>query len=334
MSSYDPFGDPSRQMKNMKQWTQRNMRLVIAAVIAGFFVLAAFTSYYQIEPEEVGVVLRFGRHIQPNAGPGPHFKLPLGIDRVIKVPVQRQLKMEFGFRTARADVRSEFIRDRRTAAESTMLTGDKNVIIVEWIVQYRIESPEKYLFEFRNIEDTLRLMAEATMRSVVGDYSLDEVLTEGRANVEEEGRKQLVELNAKYDTSIKIEFVKLQTVNVPEPVRPALREVEEAKQERERMVNDAWSEYNKIIPRAEGRALQAKENARGYSVERINRAVGDATRFRALVTEYRKAPTVTRTRLYLEAMSEILPKAERKILVDSKTQGLVPLLNLGSGGAK
>ncbi|MEE8410188.1 MAG: FtsH protease activity modulator HflK [Myxococcota bacterium] len=332
MSSYDPFGDPSKQVQNLQKWAQRNRRVVLGITIVAVGMLVASTSYYQIEPEELGVVLRFGKHIE-NTGPGPHFKLPLGIDRVLKVPVQRQLKMEFGFRTLRADVRSEFQRDREAKAESMMLTGDRNVAIVEWIIQYRIESPEKYLFQFRNIRSTLRLMAEATMRSVVGDHSVDEVLTEGRAQVEQEARAKLIELNVRYDTGIAIELVKLQTVNVPGPVIAALREVEEAKQERERMINDAWAEYNKVIPRAEGRALQAKEAARGYAVERVNRAKGDATRFRALVAEYRKAPAVTRTRLYLEAMGEILLEADRKLIIDSKAQGLIPLLNLG-GGAK
>lgn len=330
MSSYDPFGDPAKQVQNLGKWARRNRSVVLGFTVVALGVLIASTTYYQIEPEELGVVLRFGKHIE-NTGPGPHFKLPLGIDRVLKVPVQRQLKMEFGFRTLRADVRSEFQRDRNAKAESMMLTGDRNVAIVEWIVQYRIASPEKYLFRFRNITSTLRLMAEATMRSVVGDHSVDEILTEGRAAAEQSARAKLIELNERYDTGIIIELVKLQTVNVPGPVVPALREVEESKQERERMVNEAWSEYNKVIPRAEGRALQSIEAARGYAIERVNRAKGDAGRFRALVAEYRKAPTVTRTRLYLEAMSEILPLAERKLIIDSKAKGLIPLLNLGGG---
>jgi membrane protease subunit HflK len=172
------------------------------------------------------------------------------------------------------------------------------------------------------------------MRSVIGDHSIDEVLTTGRANIEQSARQKLIDMSELYDTGLSIELVNLKNVNVPQPVQPALREVEEAKQERERKINEAWSEYNQVIPRAQGRAEQAKEAARGYAVERVNRAKGDANRFRALVAEYRKAPSVTRTRMYIEAMSDILPKAKRKVLVDAKTQGLVPLLNMAEGGGK
>jgi membrane protease subunit HflK len=250
------------------------------------------------------------------------------------VPVGRQLQEEFGFRTTRSDIRSEFMRDANAVDEATMLTGDRNVAIVEWIVQYRVQNPEKYLFKFRDVRHTLRLMTEAMMRSVIGDHSVDEVLTTGRVRIEQQAREKLIALSDQYDTGLSIELVNLRNVNVPPSVQPALREVEEAKQERERMINEAWAEYNKVIPRAQGRAEQAKEAAQGYAIERVNRARGDAGRFKALVTEYRKAPSVTRTRLYIESMGKILPKAKRKVLVDAKTQGLVPLLNMTDGGGK
>ncbi len=332
MSSFDPFSDAyRRQASDLKKAVQRHRRRLINLAIIGLVLFGAWSSYYQVEPEELGVVLRFGRHIG-NSEPGPHFKIPFGVDRVTKVPVGRQLQQEFGFRTTMGGVRSDFERDSRATDEATMLTGDRNVAIVEWIVQYRIASPEKYLFKFRSVEKTLRLMAEATMRSVVGDHSIDEVLTTGRESIEQLARTKLIELSEFYDTGLSIELVNLKNVNVPPPVQPALREVEEAKQERERMINEAWSEYNKVIPRATGLAEQAKENARGYAVERVNRAKGDAELFSALVAEYRKATTVTRTRLYLESMTRVLGKAKHKVLVDAKTQGLVPLLNLPQGG--
>jgi membrane protease subunit HflK len=254
------------------------------------------------------------------------------------VPVQRQLKMEFGFRTLRSEIQSEFARPREAMAEAEMLTGDLNVAVVEWIVQYRITDPEKYLFNFRDVDATLRLMAEAGMRSVIGDHAIDEVLTSGRVGIEDQAKVLLQALNERYDTGINIQQLKLQDVNAPEPVRPAFREVEEAKQERERAINDAWSEYNKVIPQARGEAAQAVLAAEGYAIERVNRSRGDANRFNALQSEYRNAREVTRTRLYLEALQEILPQAERKIVIDSGARGLVPLLGLDGrvqpGGGK
>ncbi|MEK7705558.1 MAG: FtsH protease activity modulator HflK [Myxococcota bacterium] len=333
MRSRDPFQDPAFAAQEAARWAKQNRSTVGIAVVVALAAIGAWTAYYQVEAQEVGVILRFGKHIG-NAEPGPHFKIPFGVDEVIKVPVGRSLKMEFGFRTVRADMQSEFDRDSQSQSEAEMLTGDRNVAITEWIVQYRIQSPEKYLFNFREIEATLRLMSEATMRAVIGDHSIDEALTVGREAIEIEAKEALAELNKRYDTGIVIMQVKLQEVDAPESVRPALREVEEAKQERERAVNDAWAEYNKVIPQARGAASQSLEAAEGYRVERVNQAEGDAGRFRALETEYRKAPKVTRTRLYLEALGEILPRAKHKVLVDSKTQGLVPLLNLASQGGK
>ena len=327
MSSYDPFDDAQRQLAEMKRMWQKSRRplSVAAVVLAG--LLVAFTAYYQVEADEVGVVLRLGEYLKTSE-PGPSFKLPLGIDRVIKIPAKRQLKMEFGFRTVSADIRSQYSRDRQAVGESKMLTGDLNVGIVEWIVQYRIVDPVKYLFKFRNIDATLRMMSEAAMRSVVGDHSIDELITGGREAIEIEAKRQLQELNSRYDTGINIQQLKLQDANVTDVVKPALREVEEAKQERERAINIAEADYNKVIPRARGLAQETLAAAEGYKVERINEAQGDAARFSALYEEYRRAPEVTRTRLYLEAMGEILPKAKTKVLVDADTKGLVPLLNL------
>lgn len=322
----DPFRDAQAQVTELRNWA-RGRRRGLGLLVAGLLVaLGALTSYYQIEPDELGVVLRFGKHTSI-AEPGPHFKLPFGIEQVIKVP-QRTLKMEFGFRTVRADTKSQFARPQDAAAEAEMVTGDLNVGIVEWIVQYRITSPEKYLFRFRDIDATLRLMSEAAVRAVVGDHSIDELLTSGRDDIETDAKALLADLNLRYDTGITIDQLKLQEANVPDLVRPALTDVEEAKQERERAINEAWAEYNQIIPKARGSAQQALESAEGYAVERVNHATGDAERFRALHAEYKKAPDVTRTRLYLEALGEILPRARRKIIVDADTKGLVPLLNL------
>lgn len=322
-----PPPNPFDQLRDLDDWLRRNRSKLVGAGVALALVVAALSSYYQVEPDEVGVVLRFGKHMRTSE-PGPYFKLPFGIEQVVKVPVQRQLKMEFGFRTVHADIESQFERPRESIAEAEMLTGDLNVAIVEWIVQYRIADPEKYLFSFRDMESTLRLMTEATMRKVIGDHSIDEVLTGGRVGIEDQAKQELQELNTRYDTGIVIQQLKLQDVNAPESVRPALREVEESKQERERVINDAWAEYNREIPRARGQAEQLVQTSEGYAVERINRGKGDAERFRALMVEYRRAPDVTRMRLYLEAMDEVLAKAPNKVIVDAQVKSVLPFLNL------
>jgi membrane protease subunit HflK len=297
------------------------------AVVA-LLLLLLLTSYYQVEPDQVGVVQRFGAFVRTSE-PGPHLKIPFGVETVIKVPVQRQLKMEFGFRTARAGVRSEFSSENDALrAESVMLTGDLNVAVVEWIVQYRIKDPRLYLFHLRNVQQTFRDMSEAAMRQVVGDHSVDEVLTIGREQIAQEAKDELQRLCTLYENGIEVQQLLLQDVNPPDPVKPAFNEVNQAIQEKERAINEAWAEYNKAVPRAKGEAEQAVRAAEGYALERVNNAEGDAKRFDALFEEYRKAPAVTRKRLYLETMQELLPKVGRKLILDEKARGVLPLLQL------
>ena len=306
------------------------VRWVVLGLIA---VWIAFTSFYTIDPEEVGVELRFGRYTETTQ-PGLNFKLPLGIESVIKVPVQRQLKEEFGFRTQRAGVRSEFSRTREAVDESNLLTGDLNSAVVEWVIQYRIVEPYKFLFRVRNVQETLRDMSEAVMREVVGDRTVNEVLTVGRQEVADLVEQDLQLLCDQYETGIKIDQVVLQDVNPPDRVKPSFNEVNEAQQEREKLINQAQSEYNKVIPRARGQALQAIQAAEGYKLNRVNRAKGEAARFSSLYDEYRKAPEVTRKRIYLETMNEVLPKVGNKIIIDDSVEGVLPLLNLTGLGAK
>jgi membrane protease subunit HflK len=298
------------------------------AVVALAVIILVATSYYQVEPDEIAVVTRFGRFVRVT-GPGPHGRLPLGMERVQKVPVERQLKQEFGFRTLHADVQSSFHHDAATNSERVMLTGDLNVASVEWIVQYKVTDPYKYLFKLRDVEQTFRLMSEATMRQVVGDHSVTELLTVGREAIAAKAKDLLSNLCRVYDNGIAVQQLVLQDVDPPEPVKPSFNEVNQAIQERERAINEAWAEYNQEIPRARGRAEQTLQAAEGYAVDRVNRAEGDARRFIALYDQYRKAPEVTRSRLYLETMSEVLPKAGKKLIVDEKARGIVPLLQLG-----
>jgi modulator of FtsH protease HflK len=303
-------------------------RVRIALVVAALLFLA-LTGYYQIEPDEVGVIQRFGKYVR-TSDPGPHVKLPFGVETVTKVPVQRQLKEEFGFRTLRSGVRSEFAPPTaETTGESGMLTGDLNVAVVEWIVQYRIRDARQYLFHVRNVQHTFRDMAEAAMRQVVGDHSVDEVLTTGREAIAQDAKQELQRLCDLYGSGIEVQQLVLQDVNPPDAVKPAFNEVNQAIQEKERAINDAWADYNKEVPKAKGEAEQAVRAAEGYALERVNNAEGDAKRFDALYEEYRKAPAVTRKRIYLETMRELLPKMGRKLVLDDKAKGILPLFQLG-----
>jgi modulator of FtsH protease HflK len=304
-----------------------NLALARPALIVLALLVLFFTGYYQIEPDEVGVVQRFGRYVGIS-NPGPHVKIPF-VDSVTKVPVQRTLKLEFGFRTERAGIKSEFAAPTpETAAESAMLTGDLNVAVVEWVVQYKIKDPKKYLFDVREPTATFRDMSEAVMRQVVGDHSVDEVITIGRETIALEAKQQLQDLCNLYGIGIEVQQLVLQDVNPPDPVKPAFNEVNQAIQEKERAINDAWADYNKSVPKAKGEADQAIRSAEGYALERVNKAEGDASRFTALYEEYKKAPVVTRRRIYLETLAQALPRIGRTLVLDEKAKGLLPLLNL------
>ncbi len=299
---------------------------LIAAIIGAILVVVIVSSgVYQVEAEEEAVVLRFGSFVR-TSGPGLHFKIPL-IETVRTVPVQRQLKQEFGFRTVQANVRSRF-SERKFGDESLMLTGDLNVAVVEWIVQYRVVDSFKYLFRVVNIEDTFRDMNEAVMRQIVGNRTVTEVLTVGRQAIESVVKEQLQELCDHYETGISVDQVVLQDVNPPDPVKPSWDEVNQAQQQKDRLINEAQTEYNTVIPRAEGEAKQLVLQAEGYATNRVNRSQGDAARFKAISDEFRKAPEVTRQRMYLETVEKILPQVGGKLFLDTEAEGVLPLLPL------
>ncbi|HSM13992.1 MAG TPA: FtsH protease activity modulator HflK [Thermoanaerobaculia bacterium] len=309
-----------------KGWRPRGtsgLRWILLAILALVLILG---SVYTIDPEEVGVVLRFGAYVR-DASPGLNFKMPLGIEQVIKVPVERQLKEEFGFRTVQPGVRTEY-SDRDFDDESLMLTGDLNIADVEWVVQYRIVDAYAYLFRVRGVRDTFRAMTEAVVRDAVGDRTVNEVLTVGRQEIASLVEQNLQALCDQYETGLKVEQVVLQNVNPPEKVKPSFNAVNQAQQEREERINTAQREYNQVIPRARGEAQQTIERSEGYALDRVNRSEGDAARFTALYEEYRKAPEVTRRRLYLETMGRVLPKAGRIVIVDEDVRGVLPLLDL------
>jgi len=308
---------------------------IVAVVVLS--VVLVWSSVFTVGAEEVGVVLTFGKYSR-QAEPGLRVKWPWPVQTVMKVPVQRQLKVEFGFRTASAGVRTQYMQGQ-FADEALMLTGDLNVAVVEWTTQFRVNDPYRYLFKVRNLydsreerpSDTFRAMNEAVMRAVIGDRSVNEVLTIGRQEIASEVEGRLQELCDQYETGIKVEQVVLQDVNPPDQVRPAFNEVNQAQQEKERMINEARSEYNAVIPRARGEAQQTITQAEGYATDRVNRSMGDAALFNSLLAAYRRAPDVTRRRIYLETMQAVYPNVRQKIVLDETLEGILPLLPLTPG---
>ncbi|MBN1466196.1 FtsH protease activity modulator HflK [candidate division KSB1 bacterium] len=307
-------------------------RILLFITIGIIAALMVFSSVYTIDADEVGVIQRFGRYVK-TTDPGLNFKVPWGIETVKKVKVQRVFKEEFGFRTVSSGVRSEY-SDADFSSESLMLTGDLNAALVEWIVQYRIKDPVAYLFKVRDVEKTIRYVSESIMRQVVGDNSVDEVITVRRQDIAPEVKELMQTLLDEYETGIDIITVNLQDVNPPKKVQPAFNEVNEAEQERERIVNEALQAYNSAIPKARGEAEQQILEAEGYATNRINRAMGDAEKFIAVWREYNKAQDVTKRRLYLEMMQDVLPKLDKKYIVDEDLKSFLPLLQLERGGAK
>lgn len=310
-----------------------NNRFLIIGVIAVVAIILISGTLYQISPEEMGVVLQFGKFVRTTE-PGLHVKMPLGIEKVMKVPIQRQLKMEFGFRTANPGIRTEYQTTSESMKEAVMLTGDLNVAVVEWIVQYKIKDPYKFLFKFRDANTTFRYMNEAVVRKIVGDNSVDEVITIGRARIAMEAKEELQALCDLYELGVEVNQLIFQDVNPPDLVKPSFNDVNESLQEKERKINEAWAEYNQEIPKAKGEAEELLQQAEGYATARVNRAKGDAQRFISIYREYRNAPLVTKKRMYLETINEILPRVKQKIVLDDDQKNVIPLLNLGKGVAK
>lgn len=301
------------------------LRSIAVVGAIAFVAVAAWSSYYTVPSDSVAVVQRFGKYTA-EVPPGLHFKFPLGIDVATLVPVKRQLKQEFGFTTPGAGDPFQSPVDGRR--ETEMVTGDLNAALVEWVVQYRISDPLKFLFEVRQPGATLRYVSESVMREVVGDRTVDEVITIGRQEIESEALLQMQALTTKYAMGISIDQVQLKNINPPEPVQASFNEVNQAQQEKERLINEARREYNKVIPLAEGEKDQRIREADGYRLKRINEAEGDAARFTALLAEYVKAPEVTRRRIYIETLQDVLPGIGSKIIVDGSTASILPLLNL------
>ena len=318
------------KIRDMKGKFRGSWLIVLIIVI---FIIG-YTMVYTVGVDEVGVVQRFGKYVRTTS-PGLNFKLPSGIEKVTKVKVRHVFKEEFGFRTIEAGIRTRYASDKAYLGESLMLTGDLNVAVVPWIVQYRIKDPYNYLFKVRDVNSTLRDLSESTMRLVVGDRSINEVISK-RDEIAAQAKELLQKELDEAETGIYVTTIEMKKTNVPEPVQPSFNEVNQAIQEKEKMIYQAKEAYNKLIPQAKGQAEKTIKESEGYALDRVNRAKGDASRFEALFEEYSKAKDVTRRRLYLEAIRDVFPKLGEKYIVDAGQKNLLPLLNLGqpSGGKK
>jgi len=304
-------------------------KLVSYFIVLCLIVVSFWSAIYTIPSDSVAVVQRFGKYLK-EVPSGLHFKMPLGIDLATIVPVKRQLKQEFGFITPGANdpYQSPSAGDRER--ETQMVTGDLNAALVEWVVQYRIADPVKFLFEVRQPSATLRSVSESVMREVVGDRTVDEVITIGRQEIEYEALNKMQTLSSKYEMGISIDQVQLKNINPPKPVQASFNEVNQAQQEKEKLINEARRDYNKVIPLALGEKDQRIREADGYRIKRINEGEGDVARFNALLAEYIKAPEVTRRRIYIETMQEVLPKIRSKIIIDQQTSNILPWLDLNA----
>ncbi|KAB2641432.1 MAG: FtsH protease activity modulator HflK [Verrucomicrobia bacterium] len=300
-------------------------KLIFLVPLALLLLITLFSSYFTVDTESVAVVQRFGK-FQRIAEPGLHFKLPLGIDEATVIPIQRQLQLEFGFGTPNATNPDQVGAEPQL--ERDMVTGDLNAAEVEWILQYSISDPTQYLFHVRNPGPTLRDLTESVMCEIIGDRTIDEVLTIGRAEIEQDCLDKLKTLLERFNMGISAKQLQLNNVHPPGPVQRSFDEVNRAQQERETLINEANGEYNRIIPKAKGLAAQRISAAEGFAFQRVNEAEGDVTRFKQLLVQYEKAPAITKQRLYLETMNEVLPKVGAKIILDESAKQFLPLMNL------
>lgn len=294
-------------------------------VIVLFF--AAITSFYTVQPDEEAVIIRLGKY-KGTYPPGLHVKMPFGIDRLEKLKTKLVHQAEFGFRTRTT---SNYGRGSSSKAnlqgESSMVTGDLNVADVEWVIHYQIADPFKYLFQASEPIRNLRDVSESILRRVVGDRVVTEVLTTGRLEMASDAKILMQEVLDKYDIGIRVIAVKLQDINPPETVKPSFNEVVSAKQQQEQLINEAEEAYNKVIPEARGKADKSISKAEGYAKAIVDRSTGDAKKFEAVLTEYRKAPAITRKRIYIETMEVLFSRFKNMTVVDSKVQGLLPVFS-------
>ena len=320
----------ANQVKNkLKLNPKKGIFTLLMIVAAVAVVIGGSSSMYKVDTEETGVVLRFGK-FSKFSNPGLQFKIPFGVDQVYLVPTGRVLKEEFGYRTVTPGIRTTFNK-RGLEEESLTLTGDLNVSDVEWIVQFQVADPFKYIFKIKDPIGTIRDIAEAMVRKTIGDADVTQVLTTDRAALADKIQQSLQATLKQYDIGVRIVTVKFQDVNPPEAVKDAFNEVNEAEQQKESLIFQAREQYNREVPRARGEAKRSLQEAQGYAVERINKARGETNRFIALLTEYQKAPVVTRRRIQIETLEQVLPDLDEIYIMDQNANGLLSLLPLRKG---
>lgn len=315
---------PQNEFERMKQDIERAKKGILPIVALILVAIGVYTLFYTVEPDEEAVVIRLGRYLKTE-DPGLQFKMPFGIDRVIKVRSKRVLQEEFGFRTTDTSSRVTRYAKKTYGTESLMLTGDLNVADVEWAVQYKISDPFKYIFQTSEPTQNVRDVSESIMRRVVGDRSVTDVLTVGKVEIESEAKRLMQDVLNKYDMGILIVSVKLQDVNPPSVVKQSFNEVNEAKQEQEKAINEAEGAYNKVIPEARGKAEKLVSEAEGYAEAVVNRAMGDVKLFEEILVEYKRAPQVTKKRIYLDTMQEIFKELNNTVIIDSRVKGVLPV---------
>ncbi len=324
---WDPMRDLQQYSNDIKSFLK--LGAALAVIVLGVWLV--MSSVYTVESRERALVLRFGEDMGVQ-GPGLHFKLPFGIDRIKKVATEEVKREEFGFRTQEAGVETVYAQATpRIKEEGRILTGDLNILTVDWVVRYRVEDMRKYFFNLRAPTKTIRDVSEAVMRQVVGDSSVDEVITFDRDRIQIEAQELIQEKLDQYEAGINIleqGGVRLKDVSPPEEVKAAFNEVNKARQQKETIINEAVSERNSKIPEARGRKQRVIDEAKGYATQRVNNAQGDVARFKELMKEHKKAPQVMEKRLYLETMRKVMDRVSRKYILDSGTSEVLKFLNL------
>jgi modulator of FtsH protease HflK len=326
MPNYGPYRRPEEVEFNIPWKSVKRFLPPFVSVI--FIIVTGYTAFYTVKANEEAVILRFGRYVK-TVGPGLHTKVPYGIDKALKGEVKRIYNEEFGFRSEQRGFSGmpgyEFAN---TKEEKIILTGDLNCAEMYWVIRYKIKVLEEYFFNVRNVRDTIRDVSQAVMRTLVGDRSIDEVLTIGRTEIEQKAKEDIQRILNGYNCGIDIQTVLLRGVDPPPPVKDAFNAVNQAIQIRDRIINEAEGQKNKILPAAEGKKEQVIRESEGYRMRRVNQATGDVKAFLAVYEEYKKAEDVTRRRLFLETMSRILPKCEKLYIIDKDLEGMLPMLRI------
>lgn len=327
MPDYGPYRKPQEIQFQDIPWGSIK-KFIPPLLIIIFVIITGYTAFYTVKANEEAVILRFGRYVE-TVGPGLHTKVPYGIDKVLKGEVKRIYNEEFGFRTEQHGLSNRVgYQYPDIKEEKLMLTGDLNCAEVHWVIRYKIKALEDYFFNVKNVQEIIRGVSQAVMRTLIGDRSIDEVLTIGRTEIEQKAKEDIQRILDNYHCGIDIQAVLLKGVDPPEPVKEAFNAVNQAIQIRDRIINEAEGQKNKILPAAEGKKEQVIKEAEGYRTRRVNEATGDIKAFLAVYEEYKKAEDVTRRRLFLETMAKVIPKCEKLYIIDKDLQGLLPMLKI------